>query len=117
MSSGRAYNWTLSPICSIVFRIRMITISLQVIEQMRRALGDRIRLSIVMPFWFSDKTARERPLAFQIMNRVDEVAVMSYRTDLEELEDISEPLLRYGDAVGVPVWLAVRRGPYPSTAK
>jgi len=86
---------------------------LQMIEQMRRALGDRIRLSIVMPFWFSDKTARDRPLAFQIMNRVDEVAVMSYRTDLEELEDITEPLLRYGDAVGVPVWLAVETRPLP----
>jgi hypothetical protein len=86
---------------------------LQVIEHMRLALGDHVRLSIVMPFWFSDKTARDRPLAFQIMDRADEVAVMSYRTDLEELEDITEPILRYGDALGVPVWLAVETRPLP----
>jgi hypothetical protein len=44
---------------------------------------------------------------------VDEVAVMSYRTDLDDLRDITEHTLRYGDVVGVPIWLAVETRPLP----
>ena len=32
---------------------------------------------------------------------------MSYRTDLDEVQDIAEDILRYGDVIGKPVWLAV----------
>ena len=66
----------------------MITmLYLQVIEQMRRALGNSIRLSIVMPFGSATNNAQWRGSGVSSMNRVDEVAVMSYRTDLEELEE------------------------------
>ena len=66
-----------------------------------------------MPFWFSAKTVQNRPLDFELMDRVDEVAVMSYRTDLDDLRGITEHTLRYGDAVGVPIWLAVETRPLP----
>lgn len=86
---------------------------LQAIERIRKALDDHVRLSIVMPFWFIAKSVRNRPLAFEVMNRADEVAVMSYRTDVEELFAIAEPVLRYGEAVERPVWLAVETRPLP----
>ncbi len=86
---------------------------LQAIDQIKATLGGRTRLSMVMPFWFSAKTVRNRPLDFEVMDRADEVAVMSYRTDLDDLQDITEHTLRYGDAVGVPVWLAVETRPLP----
>lgn len=54
-----------------------------------------------------------RPLAYAVMDRVDEVAVMSYRTDLEELKDIADDTLRYGDLIGSAVWLAVETTPLP----
>jgi len=66
-----------------------------------------------MPFWLSAKTAHNRPLDFEVMDRVDEVALMSYRTDMDDLQDITEHTLRYGDAVSVPVWLAVETRPLP----
>lgn len=44
---------------------------------------------------------------FSVMDRVDEVAVMSYRTDVDELIAISDDLLRYGALARVPVWLAL----------
>ena len=47
------------------------------------------------------------------MDRVDEVAVMSYRTDVSELQKIAEDSLRYGDLAGVPVWLAIETRPLP----
>lgn len=86
---------------------------LRAIDKIKAALGERARLSIVMPFWFSAKTANNRPLDFEVMDRVDEVALMSYRTDVDDLQDIAEHTLRYGDAVGVPVWLAVETRSLP----
>jgi len=86
---------------------------LRAIEKIKAHLGSYARLSIVMPFWFSAKTVHHRPLDFEVMDRVDEVAVMSYRTDVDDLQDIAEHTLRYGDAIGVPIWLAVETRPLP----
>ena len=86
---------------------------LRAIERIKAHLGDHARLSIVMPFWFSAKTVHHRPLDFEVIDRVDEVAVMSYRTDVDDLRDITEHTLGYGDAVGVPIWLAVETRPLP----
>ena len=60
-----------------------------------------------MPFWFTSTVHRSRPLAFAVMDRADEVAVMSYRTDVQELTAISEDTLRYGFLTGIPVWLGM----------
>ena len=86
---------------------------LRAIEKIKANVGDHAQLSIVMPFWFSAKTVHRRPLDFEVMDRVDEVAIMSYRTDVDDLRDITEHTLRYGDAVGVPIWLAVETRPLP----
>jgi hypothetical protein len=71
------------------------------------------RFSIVIPFWFTSQMARDRPVAFSVMDRVDEVAVMTYRTDGAELRAIAEDNLRYGDLAGIPVWLAIETRPLP----
>ena len=77
------------------------------IDQVVTVLQGRAKLSVVIPFWFSSTIHRQRPLAFSVMDRVDEVAVMSYRTDVDELMTISEDILRYGALIHVPVWLAL----------
>ena len=77
------------------------------IETMHEALQGRARLSMVIPFWLATPTVGGRPLAYAVMDRADEVAVMSYRTDLDEVQEIAEDILRYGDVIGKPVWLAV----------
>ena len=80
---------------------------LDTIERVNAALGGRGRLSVVIPFWFTSTMHRSRPLAFAVMDRVDEVAVMSYRTDVDELAAISDDTLRYGRLQSIPVWLAM----------
>jgi hypothetical protein len=80
---------------------------LALIEQVRAVTAGQTRLSIVMPFWFTSQRVQGRPVAFAVMDRVDEVAVMSYRTDMGELQAIARDTLRYGDLAGVPVWLAL----------
>jgi hypothetical protein len=80
---------------------------LSTIEIVKEAIQGRARLSMVIPFWLATPTVGGRPLAYAVMDRADEVAVMSYRTDLDEVQDIAEDILRYGDVIEKPVWLAV----------
>ncbi|MCS6289495.1 MAG: hypothetical protein H8K10_11010 [Nitrospira sp.] len=86
---------------------------LETIEVLKGAIAGRTRLSIVIPFWLTGPTIDGRPLACAVMDRVDEVAVMSYRTDLDEVQDIAEDILRYGEVSGTPVWLAVETTALP----
>jgi hypothetical protein len=80
---------------------------LAVIERMKATVGKQWRLSLVVPFWLTSHVVQDRPVAFAVMDQADEVAVMSYRTEAEEIFAIAEDSLRYGAQVGVPVWLAV----------
>lgn len=80
---------------------------LDTIDRVKSALRGRAKLSVVIPFWFSSTIHRQRPLAFSVMDRVDEVAVMSYRTDADEVMAISDDILRYGALASVPTWLAL----------
>ena len=80
---------------------------LNAIDVIKETIGQRTNLSVVMPFWFTAVAVRGRPLAFAVMDRVDEVVVMSYRTNLDEVKAISEDTLRYGDLLELPVWLAI----------
>ncbi|MBH0189038.1 MAG: hypothetical protein HP493_09395 [Nitrospira sp.] len=86
---------------------------LNAIDVIKEMIGQRTPLSIVMPFWLTTVAVRGRPLAFSVMDRADEVVVMSYRTDLEEVKSFSDDTLRYGDRIGIPVWLAVETIPLP----
>lgn len=86
---------------------------LETIETVRKVIAGHTRLSMVIPFWLASPTIAGRPLAYAVMDRVDEVAVMSYRTDRDEVQDIAEDILRYGDLVGTTVWLALETTPLP----
>lgn len=80
---------------------------LSTVRRVKAVLGSDTRLSMVMPFWFAAVREAGRPVAFAVMDLVEEVAVMSYRTDLDELQAIADDLLRYGDLIRKPVWLAL----------
>lgn len=87
---------------------------LDTIDRVKASLQARTKLSMVIPFWFASTVHRDRPIAFSVMDRVDEVAVMSYRTDVDELIAISDDILRYGALAQVPVWLALETTPLPA---
>ena len=86
---------------------------LETIDIVKEVIAGRARLSMVIPFWLASPTIAGRPLAYAVMDRADEVAVMSYRTDTGEVQDIAEDILRYGDLIGIPVWLALETTPLP----
>lgn len=80
---------------------------LNAIDLIKEMIGQRTHLSVVTPFWLTTVAVRGRPLAFAVMDRVDEVVVMSYRADPDEVKSPSGDTLRDGDLIGIPVWLAV----------
>lgn len=80
---------------------------LDTLDRVAAALHGRTKLSVVIPFWFASTIHRHRPMAFSVIDRVDEVAVMSYRTNVDEVIAISDDILRYGAMTSVPVWLAL----------
>ncbi|MFO0775958.1 MAG: hypothetical protein U0172_14965 [Nitrospiraceae bacterium] len=86
---------------------------LATIRQVRDLLRPDTRLSMVMPFWFSAVREGGRPVAFVVLDMVDDVAIMSYRTDVDELRGIAEDIVRYGELTGKPVWLAVETRELP----
>ena len=86
---------------------------LETIDHLKEAIAGRTRLSVVMPFWFTSVTVQGRPIAYSVMDRADEVAIMSYRTEIDELQAIADDTLRYGTLAQVPVWLAIETTPLP----
>ena len=86
---------------------------LETIDRLKEAIAGRTRLSVVMPFWFTSPTVQGRPIAYSVIDRVDEVAIMSYRTEIDEILAIADDTLRYGTLAQVPVWLAVETTPLP----
>lgn len=80
---------------------------LNTIDRVKTALQGQTKLSMVIPFWFVSTIHRHRSLAFSVMDQVDEITVMSYRTDVDEWLAISDDILRYGALRAVPVWLAL----------
>jgi len=81
---------------------------------LKEVIAGRTRLSVVIPFWLHVPTVGGRPLAYRVMDLADDVVVMSYRTHYDELLEIADDLLRYGDLTDTPVWLALETTALPS---
>jgi hypothetical protein len=86
---------------------------LKVVDQVKEILREKVQLSLVIPFWFTSQVVQGRPVGFSLMDRAADIAVMSYRTDLNELREIAEDVLRYGTLIQNTVWLAVETRPLP----
>jgi hypothetical protein len=84
---------------------------LATIDKIKSIMRSPAKLSVALPFWFSEHRVSGRPVSFAVMDRVDEVAVMSYRTDVDEVRAITEDTLRYGDLTEKSVWLALETIP------
>ena len=60
------------------------------INYLKEAIAGRTRLSVVIPFWFTSRTVQGRPIAYSVIDRADEVAIMSYRTEIDEILAIAD---------------------------
>lgn len=73
----------------------------------------RILLSAALPFWFNQLPVNGRDLAWEALRRLDEAAVMGYRTSYSELLEITRSLLAVGEKLGKPVLLGLELMPVP----
>jgi hypothetical protein len=54
-----------------------------------------LKFSVVIPFWFDQLCINHENFGFKVTSLVDEIVLMSYRSDLNEVIDISKSLLKY----------------------
>lgn len=80
---------------------------LAMVRELREAAGNDIQLSFALPFWFDTLVAEGRPLAFQVIDAADEVVIMSYRTDYQEIVESAYEELCYASTTGKPVFLGI----------
>jgi hypothetical protein len=72
---------------------------------------NRLRFSIVVPFWFASLDLQGKALFPRILHEVDEAVLMSYRSDPREVLKISADALRWGEWLKKPVDIGIELKP------
>lgn len=84
------------------------------IEKIKQLTKNKLQFSVVMPFWFDSVFYKGQPISSYVINLADEVVIMSYRTNLNEILKISMPELCYASKVNKPIYLALEINPLSS---
>lgn len=79
----------------------------ELVDRLGEVLGDKTPLSTVIPFWYDSLLLDGRSLAWHLISRSSEVVIMSYRTDMAEVETIARDELAYGERLGKPILLGI----------
>jgi len=83
------------------------------VREIKTILNKKMLFSIVVPFWFDEIQYDNKPLSFYIIDIADEVVVMSYRTNLSEILEISNNELCYASKIQKPLYLGLEINPLP----
>lgn len=76
---------------------------LDLLSVLRARRPARFEFSAVIPFWYSQKEVKGENLVAAILERVDSLAIMAYRTNATEIEALSKPTLCLAVAARKPV--------------
>jgi len=79
----------------------------ELLKKIRAATLNQYEFSVAIPFWFADKSLNGASLMTAVMPEIDRIAVMGYRTHLDEQLDIDNNTLCYGELYGKPVDLGL----------
>jgi len=66
-----------------------------------------LKFSVVIPFWFDSVFVDNKNLGFYVCDTADEIVLMSYRSDLEQVLSISRLLLSYAGYAGKDVRIGI----------
>ncbi|UCH81434.1 MAG: hypothetical protein JSW20_02165 [Nitrospiraceae bacterium] len=80
---------------------------LNMITELRSAAGSDIKLSFALPFWFDKFSVNGKPLSYHAIDIADEIVIMSYRTDYDEMIRFSYEELCYASNRGREVYLGI----------
>lgn len=81
------------------------------IEQIRRHTDQRLPLGLAIPFWFDQKTVDGANLLTTLLGNADELVLMSYRTTINAIENISMRSLCLAQRSPTKVHLAIELAP------
>lgn len=79
----------------------------ELLKKIRAATVNRYEFSVAIPFWFADQSLNGKDLMSAVMPEIDRIAVMGYRTRLDEQLDIDNNALCHGELYGKPVDLGL----------
>ena len=85
----------------------------EMLISLKNLISNTMKFSIVIPFWFDNIKVNNSNLAFFAINIANEVVIMSYRTDLKELLDISSNDLAYAQLMDKPIKLGIETSYLP----
>lgn len=80
---------------------------LNMFQKLKDISKNQILINAVIPFWFDQIQHKEKSVLFYIFDFVDETTIMSYRTNFEEILQISEDELCLGSTLKKPVYLSL----------
>lgn len=98
------------------FRIRLATygsLYIELLEKIRHIAEKSLLISTVIPFWYDSLIINNRTLTWHLFKESDELVLMSYRTDMAEIEAIAKDELLYGERLSKKVLLGIETGRIP----
>jgi hypothetical protein len=87
---------------------------LELLAQLRSQLGPGLEFSAAIPFWYASELVAGRNLADAVLATTDTVAVMSYRTTLAQVVELSRPVLCLAARRGRSAWVGLELSPLKS---
>ena len=77
------------------------------INKLKMSMGDKLKLSVAIPFWYDTVIIDGVPFSNRVIDNVDEVAIMSYRTQYSEILASAANELEYAKTANKPVYLGI----------
>ena len=82
--------------------------------ELKHLAGEDLKISLVLPFWYDKFIIDGKRFSSQIIDIADEIVLMSYRTDYDEIVESARNELCYAGNINKPVFLGIEinRIPY-----
>lgn len=76
-----------------------------------RQVTPSLPLDMVIPFWLNPEQKEGRELLTAVAAHLNSLTVMNYRTDLDQIHDLTEKFLAWGNTHNKPVFIALESLP------
>lgn len=70
-----------------------------------------VPVELALPFWFVGNAQTEKVFLNALPEKISSIAIMSYRTQPQELKSIATPFLDWGVENGIPIRVGLEAGP------
>lgn len=106
-------QYDIEPYLLPLYRTRPQEVGRQWAQTLRElAVQSKLKLDMVLPFWLP-QSPMGSPVLEALRETADSITIMAYRTTGLAIQQVAEPLLAWGTAQDMPVYVALEAGPLP----